>query len=175
VYPDGVERTGSALCLACGMCCDGTLFHTVELTADEVEPWRRRGLTVLTDHDVPRFTQPCPHHQGGGCSIYGDRPSTCERFRCPLLLKYMADELSEEECLARVAQVRALAESIRAATQSAPERRTLRAEIHAHLEWIGAAGAMENPEWLRNNAEFLMDLKSLEILMVRDFLPPRQE
>jgi uncharacterized protein len=170
-----VERSGSTLCLACGMCCDGTLFQTVELTADEVEPWRRRGLTVLTDRDAPRFTQPCPHHQGGACSIYGDRPSTCERFRCPLLDKYTKGELSEEECLARVAQVKALARSLWAVIQAAPDRRTLRAGIHAHLKAIGAAAAAEDAAFRRSNAELLIDLKSLEILMERDFLPPRRD
>lgn len=43
----------AALCQRCALCCDGTLFTTVPLAADEVAAVRRRGLVVLADDPRP--------------------------------------------------------------------------------------------------------------------------
>ena len=67
-----MSRPASAaesLCLACGLCCDGTLFADVKLQpADEPERLRQHGLRLLHERagkdllpDDPhlRFSQPC--------------------------------------------------------------------------------------------------------------------
>lgn len=75
-----------ALCLACGLCCDGSLFGRVGLEPAEVLPARARGLSVLSDGRA--FEQPCraltEEPRGRGCAAYADRPAACRRFVCRL-------------------------------------------------------------------------------------------
>lgn len=163
---------GSSLCRGCGLCCDGTLFSNVELLAAEIAPARRRGLAILEIRGTQRFSQPCPHHQGSSCAVYPERPDACAKFHCALLDKLTTGELSLEECQSRVDRVKALARSILAAIPAGGERRSLRAEIEAHLTAEGGPAAAEEIAWRRKHADLLMDLKGLEILTKRDFIPP---
>ena len=50
---------GGRLCLACGMCCDGSLFGLVRLGAAEVARMTRLGLPVFSPDDHPALKQPC--------------------------------------------------------------------------------------------------------------------
>ena len=71
----------SALCAACGMCCDGTLFAHGMLEPGEAEP---PDAAVTWEEDARCFVQPCPQYNGG-CRIYADRPGACRAFRCSVL------------------------------------------------------------------------------------------
>ena len=66
-----------ALCLSCGLCCDGSLFWAVELEAADVVP----------DDAEPggHLPQPCAHHTCGTCGIYATRPGQCRAFVCNVL------------------------------------------------------------------------------------------
>ena len=70
---DGAE----ALCLSCGLCCDGSLFWAVELEHGEVVPGGIDG--------TGRLPQPCGFHGAGGCGIYAARPGQCRAFFCGVL------------------------------------------------------------------------------------------
>lgn len=74
----------SALCLACGLCCDGSLFGFVPLEPAEIAPARARGLAVIASGRG--FEQPCPALRGG-CTLYAERPAACRRFTCRLLAR----------------------------------------------------------------------------------------
>jgi hypothetical protein len=56
----------SQLCLACGLCCDGTLFADVELQpGDSADRLRELGQKLPQGKDaegkpVHKFAQPCP-------------------------------------------------------------------------------------------------------------------
>lgn len=102
---------GSALCQACGLCCDGTLFDTLRLTADEaLHPPPR--LPIFDDAGRATVRFPCPAHRGG-CTIYDDRPGTCRAYRCNLLDRVDSDELDLAAAEARVRWVRARVEELR--------------------------------------------------------------
>jgi Fe-S-cluster containining protein len=92
-----------SLCLACGFCCDGTLFNRVPLQEAEVEPLRE-ALAI----PAGRFhgEQPCPALKGTVCGVYGARPLTCRRYRCLLLEAHEADEVGEAEAIAIVETAR---------------------------------------------------------------------
>ena len=55
--------SGEQLCLACGLCCDGTLFDLVKLEAsDDAAKLKTLGLPVKVSRGktpVARFPQPC--------------------------------------------------------------------------------------------------------------------
>ena len=67
-------RDGSALCLSCGMCCDGSLFSNGLLVDDEeVGLARSLGLEILGGPEAGtswKFRQPCACFQAGECAVY---------------------------------------------------------------------------------------------------------
>src|SRR5919107_3516854 len=77
---------GSDLCRDCGLCCDGSLFHNVELGDDEVEAAAANRLQPLADEHGARFLLPCPRFCGT-CAIYPSRPRRCREYRCLLLAR----------------------------------------------------------------------------------------
>jgi uncharacterized protein len=80
-----------SLCLACGFCCDGTLFNRVPLLEAEVPPLKVRLQVVDGQHHA---RQPCPALDGTACRVYAERPLTCRRYRCLLLEAHEAAEVS---------------------------------------------------------------------------------
>lgn len=84
-------QRGVSLCLACGFCCDGTLFDRVPLVEAEVATLSRALHVTPGEHHA---RQPCPALEGLACRLYADRPLTCRRFRCLLLEAHEADEVS---------------------------------------------------------------------------------
>jgi len=104
---------GSDLCLACGLCCDGTLFARVPLGSEEAGPARALGLAVTEGAQGASFAQPCPLFREGCCSVYGRTPQPCVRFRCRLLDRFLAGAVPLEEGLRIVARARNLRDGLR--------------------------------------------------------------
>lgn len=99
---------GSRLCLACGLCCDGTVFEHVDLGRDEAAAAARHLPVVGSPR--PRFHQPCPRwSRDDGCTIYAERPMPCARYRCRTLERLDAGTIALEDALARVEQAHTLA------------------------------------------------------------------
>lgn len=101
----------AALCLACGLCCDGSLFGRVPLAAEELEPARRRRLHVVASGGA--FEQPCAalRDDGGGrrpCSIHDARPAACRAFVCRLHDQHRREGGALEPRLAVVRRAREL-------------------------------------------------------------------
>lgn len=92
------EKNVSDLCVACGLCCDGTLFpyafvrdENDRKIADDL------GLTTKEINDQMVFSLPCPHFSGC-CTVYDkSRPHTCSAFFCPPIKKYRRGEQSFED------------------------------------------------------------------------------
>jgi len=92
------------LCLKCGLCCDGTLFTHVALTAEEQQRLPSLGGVIR---------QRCPALGGDlKCSVYAERPKGCSRFVCMLGRALEDGELRFDEALALVREARALRERI---------------------------------------------------------------
>lgn len=111
-----------ALCLACGLCCDGTLFPRASLYGDEVAWGVGRGFDVARDDDgIFRFALPCPAFVGGCCSVYADgQPLLCSLYRCGVLSGYADGVISLDEGLDLVARLRAARRPIEVAMGLAP-------------------------------------------------------
>jgi hypothetical protein len=75
-----MEKLTNALCLQCGMCCNGVLFADVRRERDDPSP--------LFEQYGPRVAQPCPafNFQTCACAIYAGRPARCRKFECRQLL-----------------------------------------------------------------------------------------
>lgn len=81
----------SNICLACGLCCDGTMIGHVQVDKEEL-------LAVKDVMEIEEaigngfFLQPCAKYCDG-CTIYSNRPSPCASFKCKLLKSIEQQEL----------------------------------------------------------------------------------
>lgn len=116
-----------ALCLACGLCCDGSLFGRVGLEPGEVAGARARGLVVLSDGRA--FDQPCraldESERGRACAAYGERPASCRRFVCRLHETHRREGGPLAPRLAVVAEARRRLASVGSGEASEAEVRAL--------------------------------------------------
>jgi len=108
-YP---SSAAARLCGTCGMCCDGVLFHSVELqSADSPRKLASLGMKLRRKKGVEFFLQPCSMHrkENGQCSckIYEDRPVRCRAFNCRQLQAVEADMKSEADALEMIHRAKA--------------------------------------------------------------------
>lgn len=111
-----------ALCLDCGLCCDGTLFDHYKLEPSEMEFSRKHKLRVYNPESDRAIVQPCPCFSGV-CDAYEDRPSTCRSFRCDLLVRCEAGLISLEDAKEVVRAIRRRAEALREKLDASPGAR----------------------------------------------------
>jgi Fe-S-cluster containining protein len=99
----------TALCLSCGMCCNGALFDFATLGADELDHARALGFEVVEIAGEPAFMQPCPQLSGTSCTVY-DRPApaACRKYFCKLAKGVQAGNIAMVEAAGRVASAKDL-------------------------------------------------------------------
>lgn len=107
------------LCLACGLCCDGSLFGHVRLgPEDNVRRLKAAGLPVTVSRGaarVARFRQPCAAlGEGGRCAVYAERPAQCRRFECGIFRDAAAGRITFPAALRLVKKARRQADTVRA-------------------------------------------------------------
>ena len=104
----------SALCPACGLCCNGVLFADVELQkGDNAGHLIDLGMALKKKGMERAFVQPCRCFDGKLCRIYADRPKRCATFECGLLKRVQAGEMPAPAALKRIADAKKLAEKVR--------------------------------------------------------------
>ena len=103
------EETSSAaarLCAACGLCCNGVMFHTVKLQPGDSAPaLAALGLKLKRKQGHHYILQPCPAFGDAGCSIYAARPERCRKFECQQLTRVANGETSEARALEKIRDV----------------------------------------------------------------------
>jgi Fe-S-cluster containining protein len=169
------EEPGSgALCLSCGLCCDGTLFARVRLHAGDALPsLRAGGIKILTRPGGSAFEQPCAALHQRRCTVYAERPSNCRTFRCELLKCYEAGNLSWSEARTRIDRAHDITAAIRIElARVAPN--TLEGPVPPgqHALIPPAAAFSEDPALRRRWAPVLMRMSALLDLVRTHFLPP---
>lgn len=110
--------SGETLCLACGLCCDGTLFDNVQLKpGDDAKKLKSLGLPVeVTRAQTPitLFRQPCAGLCADRtCRVYADRPSQCRRFECGVFKDAQAGRITFAVALRLVKRARRQADNVR--------------------------------------------------------------
>jgi uncharacterized protein len=104
-----MEPMAEELCTACALCCDGTLFGSVKIEAEE------HVRLPIVDADGGRvMLQPCIALEGRRCSAYEERPQSCARYECELRKRLVAGEVSLAEARAKVDRIRAQLDVARA-------------------------------------------------------------
>lgn len=102
---DADLSTASRLCLACGMCCDGTVYGVARLDHDEIPTAVANGFRACTaPNGADAFDFPCSHLDGKACTIYDRwRPRVCGEYFCTLQERVGADEMTEAQALETIA------------------------------------------------------------------------
>lgn len=95
------------LCRRCGLCCDGSLFDVVALSAPEAKALEAAAVPVETREGRFKLRQRCAALEGTVCRCYAVRPEGCRRFVCLLAHARGAGEVSEPEALRLVDEARA--------------------------------------------------------------------
>ena len=114
----GAVKSGEQLCLACGLCCDGTLFDLVKIEAsDDAPKLKALGLPVTVSRGkapVARFPQPCAALcEDRTCRLYADRPWQCRVFECGVFKDAKAGRITFVVALRLVKQARRRADKVR--------------------------------------------------------------
>lgn len=108
------RRNEPPICIDCGLCCDGTLFHAIDTDSDDdLTPLRNRGALLVSDSESRRFLQPCPAFDGSCCSVYEDRPTACRVFACALLENVADGRTRVSDAKVTIARARRLAAVVR--------------------------------------------------------------
>lgn len=117
-------RVAEQLCLACGLCCDSTLFRDAELQPeDDATRLAALGLPVTQRKALPgrngrsailKLPQPCAALCADRrCRIYEERPTRCREFECALLKSVGAGRLDTTGALRIIRQTQDCAQKIR--------------------------------------------------------------
>lgn len=87
-----------SLCRRCGLCCDGTLFSRVPVSAEDAARLALHGVEVASRPDGSlALPQRCAALHGMDCSVYGDRPARCRSYHCNLYAALADGEVDPEE------------------------------------------------------------------------------
>lgn len=158
----------SELCLACGLCCDGTLYPRAIIERDEVAATAALGLTTYEDPcGEVGFRLPCHYLDRTCCTRYDQwRPSVCSGFFCEVQLNAKQGKLTREEALAIVRKARALRDSV-AETQP-PEQSMAQSVLRfSELE-------KNRPNLTANDAQFAVRMFILQRYLDEEFRPARK-
>jgi len=161
------------LCLACGLCCDGSLFERIEVLPSDLTRLGHRAPVTAPSPPADRLPQPCEYlgrssSSGASacvCKVYAQRPACCASFRCGLLESLSRRERDYQECARLVEDARGRARHLRESLDL-PLDAPLWTAIAKHL---GDLGALDDAASRRRHAEALMDAAELRALCARVF------
>ncbi len=103
----------SALCVACGLCCDGSLFRFLPVEPSELPQYRALALPVVTQSGRLAMQLPCSKLESRCCTVYEQRPPGCRTFVCHLGRRLELGEVGFPEALATVREAQRRIEVLR--------------------------------------------------------------
>ena len=166
--------TAERLCAACGLCCNGVMFHSVRLQLDDVPTeLAALGLKLKRKHKQDWILQPCPAHRDGQCAIYAQRPQRCRLFECQQLQQVKSGKISEPMALEKIREVQRRADQLDELSRRAdgrPRKGPLSKRCEAAL--AEPFDATTHPELIRERKDLARGLAELEALLDADFRVP---
>ncbi len=101
------SESAARLCSACGMCCNGVLFHGMAVQPeDSLRALAAKGLRAKRRDGELQFQQPCPAHDGNCCRIYAERPQRCRAFACRQLEGVFNGEILESAAMEKILEAK---------------------------------------------------------------------
>lgn len=95
----------SDLCVACGLCCDGTIFSFISISEPEAEALTDAPVQVDRANGRTSMRLGCTALKNKCCTIYERRPSGCREYFCAIVKDMEAGKKSFDESLAIVQRI----------------------------------------------------------------------
>lgn len=167
----------SRLCSACGLCCNGVMFHTVRLQPrDSAKELVAIGLKLKRRNKHHYIQQPCPAYRCSQCSIYDRRPERCRLFECRQLKGVAAGEITESAALANIRDVQQRVEHLNALLEQGggtDPKRPLSKRYEKIMVELLSDPSQETTALLR--AELTAAMEELDAILDEDFRLPAIE
>ena len=167
---DGIMDAGTALCLHCGLCCQG-VFHTmVKIRNDEDKRLALQMGASLMDHEEKLwFRLPCPAFDGK-CTIYPNRPSTCELHKCNLLRSVQSGDTGLEKAFSVSDEIKKLIEDLDIAFLKMEKHTTTKEiSLRFHRLFSSQPEMLKDPIFKKENGQFLANYTAYGILKKKYF------
>jgi uncharacterized protein len=155
---------GSALCLACGLCCEGALHLYAIATPVDTRRLRALHLPIELFGNQRGFRLPCPLYQNHCCSVYPPRLHACQSYRCYVLSELLAGRLTLAEGQALVAGARELL-----ADPALPPGQSFEQVLLTVRQTEGRASLLTNPEAQAAHAARQLAVERLDLYFQRHF------
>lgn len=162
------------LCTACGLCCNGVMFHTVRLQSNDSAPeLSALGIKLKRKNRQDWLLQPCPAYQGGQCSIYARRPERCRLFECRQLQRVGKGEITEAMALQKIGEVQRRAAQLDALSRRA-DGSSRKGPLSKRCDTALAEpfDATTHPELVGQREELARGMAELEAMLDEDFRLP---
>lgn len=175
---DGDMRTvdENRLCMACGLCCDGTLFVVVPVAAAEIPALKESPVRLATGQDGRgSLVQPCHAYSGSCCGIYERRPQICREWDCYVLEGYRRKTISMDEARERIRQAHALKKDLMQALQSWEPDASEAALPVLWRRWNALATGDDGVSFRQERGVVLMRMAALNCYLERYFRPGETE
>ena len=169
--PSEFTEAASRLCSACGLCCNGVMFHTVRMQpADSPKTLVALGLKLKRKKGANYLLQPCPAFCGSHCSIYESRPERCRAFECQQLKRLAAGETTEAAALERIREVQRRVGELEGLLQKSGKTDSKRA-MSKRYEKVTAEPLDESasPEALALRNALTTAMRELDSMLDREF------
>lgn len=174
--PEEFDAAASRLCVMCGMCCDGTLFHIVRMQpSDSVGALNRLGLKLKKKKGQNCIEQPCPMLKQQQCSIYASRPERCRLFECQLLNRLAEGAMTEAKAEATILEARRQVAAILELFEQSGHHNKLQ-PLTIRYERVIAQPVSDDwdPSEVRMREELKTRMGVLQVLLADEFKPPPQ-
>lgn len=169
------ETTAAAarLCMACGMCCDGTMFQTVHMQpGDSAAQLATLGMRIDSRADGFVMAQPCAALVEQCCIIYAQRPVRCRLFHCQQLLRLSRHEVEEASVQALITDTRALAAEARSLIEQLGGETCVSSLNQAYEAVSGSPASALSPHLLAARQHLDVVMRKLRLIINREFRPP---
>jgi len=149
------------------------MYKTVDVGEDDQRDiLATAGLAFTVKDDATRFEQPCPAFGGGRCSIYEGRPAVCRNYRCLLLRRHEAGEVSHDDAAALIAKTTAQRDRVRSSLAAYVDTREPLSLDGLYRLMLAKLDAEPDPSAARREkAELLLEVVALRVLLAREFEP----
>lgn len=167
------SSAASRLCAKCGLCCNGVLFYAVRLQPrDSPKELSALGLKLKRKKGEQYILQPCPAHRESQCSIYTARPERCRLFECRQLKRVASGEITEDEALANIHEVKRRLASVTELLEAAGATNAKR-PLAKRCEQVLAVPLVptSEPHTVDQRIRLAEAMKKLDEMLDREFRP----
>ncbi len=163
------SESAARLCFACGMCCNGVLFHGMAVQPeDSLRALAAKGLRAKRRDGELQFQQPCSAHDGNCCRIYAERPQRCRAFACRQLEGVFRGEILESVAMEKILEARRRSDRVRELLEMLGDDRKTR-PLATRCAGVFTPPLDPSPHAESLRAELRGAMTALEEMLAKDF------